>query len=361
MLNFSGKRTYLLCSVLLSCLLCLSGVLSTSVSAVEFEDDKRADLFQIQRGDGNATNYGFNLYDTIEFDVPAGGYITRICNHYPTAYSSDRYYVEQWSYNIKPSASGLSISGITGSSLNVVDDVIVATYSESGWVNYSITVVGRTISNQQTCYGQEMVGVANSTHFIDVTRPRIVTYRGVPSVSDIVAQLNLANSSLSGIASTNSQIITEIQNTKGSVDQIKTEVIDQGTTLDSILQYLQNHGGDSADAINNINDETHDTFDDAQDTADADSSSSSQQATSSGTTLLSGFQAFLGALTGASPSNCVINADMGNMNLGSIDLCQLDPPPAFQAISSIMVIGFTVPLSLALGKKMIALFRSFQT
>lgn len=107
--------------------------------------------------------------------------------------------------------------------------------------------------------------------------------------------------------------------------------------------------------------QAQDTFDDAQDDADSDSDSSSQQATSSGTTLLSGFQSFLGALTGASPSNCVISADLGNMDLGNIDLCELDPPPAFQAISSIMVIGFTVPLSLALGKKMIALFRSFQT
>lgn len=107
--------------------------------------------------------------------------------------------------------------------------------------------------------------------------------------------------------------------------------------------------------------DTQDTFDDAQDSADTDSSSSSSEATSSGTTLLAGFQSFLGALTGASPSNCVINADLGNMDLGNMDLCQLDPPPAFQAISSIMVIGFTVPLSIALGRKMIALFRSFQT
>ncbi len=108
-------------------------------------------------------------------------------------------------------------------------------------------------------------------------------------------------------------------------------------------------------------DETQQTFDDAQDTADTDSDSSSQQATSSGTTLLAGFTSFVSALTGASASNCVINADLGNMDLGSIDLCQLSPPPAFQAISSIMVIGFTVPLSIALAKKMISLFRSFQT
>ena len=139
--------------------------------------------------------------------------------------------------------------------------------------------------------------------------------------------------------------------------------------LDEIIEAIRQIGGVTkqdvqdavTDSIDSQKDEAQQEFQDTQDDAGSDSDSSSQQATSSGTTLLAGFQSFLGVLTGASPSNCVINADMGNMNLGSIDLCELDPPPAFQAISSIMVIGFTVPLSLALGKKMIALFRSFQT
>lgn len=107
-------------------------------------------------------------------------------------------------------------------------------------------------------------------------------------------------------------------------------------------------------------DETQQTFDNAQDTADSDSDDSSTQASASGTTLLAGFTSFLGALTNASPSNCVIDGNIGDFRMGNIDLCQLDPPPAFQAISSIMVIGFTVPLSIALGRKMISLFRSFQ-
>lgn len=108
-------------------------------------------------------------------------------------------------------------------------------------------------------------------------------------------------------------------------------------------------------------DDVQDTFDDAQDAADADSSSSSQQATTSGSTLLQAFIQFVNALTNSSATNCVINADIGDFRMGNVDLCQLDPPPAFQTISSIMVIGFVVPLSLALGRKMISLFRSFQS
>lgn len=155
-------------------------------------------------------------------------------------------------------------------------------------------------------------------------------------------------------------------NLRGDFLQVNTGIYQLSVSLSNV-RFFTSESAESQ-AVNNqteqqqqYHDETQQTFDDAQDTADTDSDSSSQQATSSGTTLLAGFTSFVSALTGASASNCVINADLGNMDLGSIDLCQLSPPPAFQAISSIMVIGFTVPLSIALAKKMISLFRSFQT
>lgn len=108
-------------------------------------------------------------------------------------------------------------------------------------------------------------------------------------------------------------------------------------------------------------DEEQEGLDNAQSDASDGADSSGSQAESSGTTLLQAFIDFVNALNGASGSNCVINADIGDFRMGNVDLCSLSPPPAFQAISSIMVIGFTVPLSIALGKKMISLFRSFQT
>ena len=107
-------------------------------------------------------------------------------------------------------------------------------------------------------------------------------------------------------------------------------------------------------------DENQQQFNDAQDTANTDADTSSEQAESSGSTLLQAVTSFIGALTGSSASNCVINANIGDFQMGNVDLCQLSPPPAFQIISSLMVIGFTVPLSIALAKKMIGLFRSFQ-
>lgn len=96
---------------------------------------------------------------------------------------------------------------------------------------------------------------------------------------------------------------------------------------------------------------------DAQDGAD----DSQQQAESTGSTLLAAFTAFVNALSNASPSNCNIDMDLGNLDLGNVNLCQLSLPAGFQAISSIFMILFCVPLSIATARKVISLFRSFQT
>ena len=83
--------------------------------------------------------------------------------------------------------------------------------------------------------------------------------------------------------------------------------------------------------------------------------------TTDGQSLLQAFQSFLGALTNASPGNCNINMDTGFIDFGVVNLCSISPPPAFQAISSIVVIGFAIPLSLACARKIIELFRGFQS
>lgn len=93
---------------------------------------------------------------------------------------------------------------------------------------------------------------------------------------------------------------------------------------------------------------------------DSAANSSSSDASASGTTLLAAAQSFVGALTSASPSNCNLDMDLGNLDLGNANLCSISPPPAFQVISSIVLIGFCVPLSIATAKKMVSLFRSFQ-
>lgn len=103
--------------------------------------------------------------------------------------------------------------------------------------------------------------------------------------------------------------------------------------------------------------ELEDTQSDAETSAD----DSSDDAESQGTTLLAAFSAFVTAITSASPSNCNLDMDLGNLDLGVVNFCQLSPPASFQAIASIFMILFFVPLSIATARKVINLFRSFQT
>ena len=113
---------------------------------------------------------------------------------------------------------------------------------------------------------------------------------------------------------------------------------------------------------NDRDQQDRDNMEQAVDDADAAGDSSQAQAESTGTTLLKGFTDFVSALTSASASNCVIRFDiMGHINGGDVDLCQLSLPAPLQVISSLILIGFCVPLSIATAKKVIALFRSFQS
>lgn len=56
-------------------------------------------------------------------------------------------------------------------------------------------------------------------------------------------------------------------------------------------------------------------------------------------------------------SNCVIDADMGNMDLGDIDLCQLSLPPAFAVIGTLLIIGFLIPLGYSVISTILSLLK----
>ena len=109
-----------------------------------------------------------------------------------------------------------------------------------------------------------------------------------------------------------------------------------------------------------INQEQEQATQDAADnsaTAGGNSGSSSQTATSS---LLSVITAGVGAITSASPTNCKINGNMGNLNVGNIDLCA-NPVPTFMAlIGSIIAVLVVLPLVILLFNRFISIIRSFQ-
>lgn len=137
---------------------------------------------------------------------------------------------------------------------------------------------------------------------------------------------------------------------------IKTLIESQGDSQEETLENIQS-------AIEQQNEQDQQDRDNlqqqSQDIKDEGDSSQSDAETQ-GTTLLGAFSAFVGALTNANPSNCNIDMDLGNLDLGVVNFCQLDPPAGFTTLSSIFLILFCVPLSIATARKVISLFRSFQ-
>lgn len=155
-----------------------------------------------------------------------------------------------------------------------------------------------------------------------------------------------------------STISSSISNIYNKVSEIDTRILEVRNAILNSNEKLD----DVSDALNEQNEREEQDRQDLEEqssSVDEAAESSSEDATEAGTTLLAAFSAFVSAITNATPSNCNIDMDLGNLDLGIVNLCTLSPPPAFQAIGSILLIGFCVPLSIATATKMIQLFRSF--
>lgn len=90
------------------------------------------------------------------------------------------------------------------------------------------------------------------------------------------------------------------------------------------------------------------------------SDSSKEQATSSGSTLLQLFTGFVSAVSDASPSSCSLPLNFGHFAVSDVDLCTLPVPSYVQVIGSLVVIALFVPFAVAMFRRFISLFRSFQ-
>lgn len=113
----------------------------------------------------------------------------------------------------------------------------------------------------------------------------------------------------------------------------------------------------SSSQINKEQEEATQNAADNSETSGSSSGSDSQQATSS---LISIITSGIGAITSASATNCVIDGDMGNFDMGSVDLCA-NPVPAFmQVIGSIIAALVVLPLVIVLFNRFISIIGSFQ-
>lgn len=129
-----------------------------------------------------------------------------------------------------------------------------------------------------------------------------------------------------------------------------------GTFQFRMVNYIQYRPGE----MSQINNEQKEAAEDAAADSQTSGSSSQSDAQSATSSLISVITSGIGAITSASASNCVINADMGHFDMGSIDLCA-NPVPAFmQVIGSIIAALVVFPLVIVLFNRFIAIIGSFQ-
>lgn len=109
------------------------------------------------------------------------------------------------------------------------------------------------------------------------------------------------------------------------------------------------------------NKEVEEKTQEAVDDSEAAGGTSSQDAQTGTTGLLNAITGAVSVISSATPTNCKINGNMGNLDMGQLDLCA-NPAPAFiQTIGSLILILMCVPLAISLFNRFIAIFRSFQS
>ena len=148
-----------------------------------------------------------------------------------------------------------------------------------------------------------------------------------------------------------------------ALNDINAGIENLSITVDSWFANLDDGVAGTADAVERqteLIEEQQTNIENAQSDAQSNGDQSQDDATQTGTSLLGVFSSFVNALTNVSPkNNCYITVDLGHIDFGRLNLCESSPPAEFQIISSLIVIGFSVPVSLMLVNKMITLFRGF--
>lgn len=310
-----------------------------------------------------------------------------IYNDPELAFSSDNVNYQNYGTHVCNFSAGTTWS--TGKYTRV--RVPAYTYSAGDYISVNLTFSNWAENNSLDSYFTSLYSADNYAPLIStnlsqeggVGKVELIFYVNTDSYRNAVTLVSNHNSGFNLFANecvyTNPSIVYRTSTLNVNVNNIsQADIInainnhvnylnDIQWDLQAIISYLRDTGGDAASAVNDLaeqqqanREEDQQNLEDAQTDAQTDASSSSADATASGQTLLQAFSSFVTALANASPSNCNINADMGHLNLGTINLCQISPPQSFQVISSIVAIGFFVPLSIASARKMISMFRSFQ-
>lgn len=109
-----------------------------------------------------------------------------------------------------------------------------------------------------------------------------------------------------------------------------------------------------------VNQEQEEATQDAADDSQTSGDSSQDSAESATQSLLTTINNGIGVITSARATNCQIDGDIGNLDLGNLDLCANPVPTFVQIILSLVAVVTVIPLAIVLFNRFIGIFRSFQ-
>lgn len=271
----------------------------------------------------------------MDFYIPSGSfsgsYASNIAQFYMRIYQQFSY-EKSINSDVEAVVSGVSSRGdaLTGSChINDSDN------NSTEWVC--------TLSCSNYDYPVSASMTIGRTGTFDLSTTPLAYAIGVPPSNGNSIYMQYAAYELASYADPNTALIQQ------QINQNQT-IINQNDRTNELLEEQAKREQQDRDNLEQQAQDGKDSADDSQ--ADAENT---------GTTLLQAFTAFVDALTSATPSNCNLDMDLGNLDMGVVNLCSLSPPAGFSALASIFLILFCVPLSIATARKVITLFRSFQS
>lgn len=237
-------------------------------------------------------------------------------------------------------------SPYTGESGTVLGSIFL--HDLIGYVPANSEVVGKNLCLYGDVAAQQQPSHATSFYFSDFQWQRVI--EDEEFLTEISSKLTTISSTLDDIEGVLGNIYTRQEDIRQTLLNSRTQAhSDSVANTNAINNQTQQQQADrQADQSAVSNQQT------ATNQQSANATAESQQ---QGTTLMSAFANFVNAVTGATPSDCVINMDMGNLDLGNVDLCQLSPPSVLVAVGTVVSMALIIALSISTVNVALSLYK----
>ena len=282
-------------------------------NSVSFVQGLNMPYWQTSNGESSHTgsyalgnNFDYTSSNYVRIYNTTGGSFTVSPNHFVsitglvTAYSATGGNASNNAMSQAAGVFGLGATISSGQDCHAVDlsyDSQVS-YTSSGYqYRYSfeyickVTNSGATNPVTNLWYRSNNTGLGGTTR-VDMSLQRITVWESAEGFDD-------------------SDIITAINRVNSALNNLNSNIIDTNDKLDEILS--------NQDTVSDFINEQQDSIDNINNQSPSDIGSSDNTGT---TNLINSLGGFITTIANAPATNCIINGDLGHVDLGGINLCQ---------------------------------------